>query len=138
MSDFGRTIEQKMPPLRRHAQALTQDPIEAGDLVRTALLRTLAVALSITLGSSCGKSADLAGESLAKKWCAECHAVRAGGGGPNRSAPAFSELAAEPSITEYSLRALLRSPHATMPQLMLTPDETDDVVGYILSLKPRR
>jgi len=46
-------------------------------------------------------------------------------------------LAAEPSITEYSLRALLRSPHETMPQITLTPDEMDDIVGYILSLKPR-
>jgi cytochrome c len=126
MSDFGRTIEQKMPPLRP-------------DLTQTALLRAVAVALSFTLGSAAGKSADLStGASLAEKWCSECHAVRAGGVGPNRSAPAFLELAAEPSITEYSLRALLRSPHATMPQLMLTPDETDDLVDYILSLKPGR
>jgi hypothetical protein len=53
------------------------------------------------------------------------------------SAPTFSELAAEASITAYSLRALLRSSHETMPQITLTPDEMDDIVGYILSLKSR-
>jgi mono/diheme cytochrome c family protein len=47
------------------------------------------------------------------------------------------ELAAEPSITEYSLRALLRSPHETMPHITFTPDQMDDIIEYIMSLKPR-
>jgi mono/diheme cytochrome c family protein len=84
-------------------------------------------------------SADLvAGESLAEKWCAQCHGVRPGRLAPNLSAPPFQELAAEPSITKYSLRALLRSPHETMPQITFTPDQLDDIVSYILSLKPRQ
>ena len=96
------------------------------------------MALSIVLASFRGYPADLAaGQSLAEKWCTECHVVRAGRLGPNLSAPTFQELAAEPSITEYSLRALLRSPHETMPQITFTPDQLDDIVGYILSLKPR-
>jgi mono/diheme cytochrome c family protein len=74
---------------------------------------------------------------LAQKWCAQRHGVRAGDIGPNRSAPPFPELAIEPSITEYSLRALLRSPHATMPQIMLTSGEMDDVVGYMMTFKPK-
>jgi mono/diheme cytochrome c family protein len=49
-----------------------------------------------------GRSADLvAGELLAKKWCVQCHGVRADRLGPNPSAPTFPELAAESSITEY-------------------------------------
>jgi hypothetical protein len=32
-----------------------------------------------------------------------------------------------------SLRVFLRTPRATMPDLMLTPDETDDIISYILS-----
>ena len=43
-----------------------------------------------------------------------------------------------PSITEYSLRALLRAPHETMPQITFTPDQLDDIVGYIMSLKLSR
>jgi len=46
-------------------------------------------------------------------------------------------LAAEPSITEYSLRALLRSPHETMPHITFTPEQLDDIIDYIMSLKPR-
>jgi mono/diheme cytochrome c family protein len=105
---------------------------------RTALRVGLVVALSIVLAPAASNSADLvAGRSLAEKWCAQCHGVRADRLGPNLSAPTFPELAAEPSITEYSLRALLRAPHETMPQITLTPDEMEDIVGYILSLKPR-
>jgi hypothetical protein len=55
-----------------------------------------------------GVSADpIAGKDLAEKWCVECHGIRADRLSPNLAAPTFPELAAEPSITEYSLRALL-------------------------------
>jgi len=84
-----------------------------------------------------GVSADpIAGKDLAEKWCVECHGIRADRLSPNLDAPTFPELAAEPSITEYSLRALLRSPHETMPQITFTSDQMDDIVDYIMSLKP--
>lgn len=95
----------------------------------------LAVALSIVMAPGESRSADLvAGKSLANKWCVQCHGVRADrlGAkhlGPNISAPTFPELASEPSITEYSLRALLQSPHETMPHIKFTPDQLDDVSG---------
>ena len=85
-----------------------------------------------------GASADLiAGQNLAEKWCVECHGVRADRLSPNLAAPTFPDLAAEPSITEYSLRALLRSPHETMPHITFTPEQMDDIIDYIMSLKPR-
>jgi mono/diheme cytochrome c family protein len=85
-----------------------------------------------------GVSADpIAGKNLAEKWCVECHGVRADRLSPNLAAPTFPELAAEPSITEYSLRALLRSPHETMPHITFTPDQMDDIIDYIMSFKPR-
>ena len=88
----------------------------------------LGLALPIVLSSVEGYPADLAaGRSLAEKWCDECHDVDTGRLGPNAKAPTFQELAAEPSITEYSLRALLRSPHETMPQITFTPDQLDEV-----------
>jgi mono/diheme cytochrome c family protein len=84
-----------------------------------------------------GVSADpIGGKNLAEKWCVECHGIRADRLSPNLDAPTFPELAAEPSITEYSLRALLRSPHETMPQITFTSDQMDDIVDYIMSLKP--
>ena len=79
----------------------------------------------------------IAGQNLAEKWCSECHAVRAGQLSPNLSAPTFPELAAEPSITANSLRALLQSPHETMPHITFKPDELDAIIEYITSLKRR-
>jgi mono/diheme cytochrome c family protein len=84
-----------------------------------------------------GVSADpIAGQNLASKWCVECHGIRADQLSRNFAAPTFPKLAAEPSITEYSLRALLRSPHETMPHITFTPEQMDDIIDYIMSLKP--
>ena len=99
----------------------------------------LAAALSTALAAPTGVSADpVAGRNLVDKWCAECHGIRADRLSPNLAAPTFPELAAEPSITEYSLRALLRSPHETMPHITFSPEEMDDIVDYIMSLKPHK
>ena len=46
----------------------------------------------------------------------------------------FFEVAAHPLVMTLSLGVFLRTPHATMPDLMLTPDETDDIISYILTL----
>jgi hypothetical protein len=53
---------------------------------------------------------------------------------PDVGAPTFFEVVADPSITALSLRAFLQTPHATMPDLILTQDETDDIISYILTL----
>jgi hypothetical protein len=52
--------------------------------------------------------------------------------------PDLFRTGGRPSITEYSLRALLRSPHETMPHITFTPDQMDDIIEYILALKPRQ
>jgi mono/diheme cytochrome c family protein len=105
---------------------------------RTAICIGLAVTISTAAAALNDTSADpIAGQNLAGKWCSECHGIRADRLSPNLAAPTFPELAAEPSITEYSLRALLRSPHETMPQITFTSDQLDDIVVYIMSLKPK-
>ena len=104
---------------------------------RTAICMCLAATLSTGPAAFTGVAADpVAGKNLAGKWCVECHGIRADQLSPNLAAPTFPRLAAEPSITEYSLRALLRSPHETMPHITFTPDQMDDIIDYIMSLKP--
>jgi mono/diheme cytochrome c family protein len=106
-------------------------PMSKGRDIGIGLAAALAVAVTDV-------SADtIAGQTLADKWCVECHGVRADRLSPNLAAPTFPELAAKPPITEYSLRALLRSPHETMPHITYTPEELDDIIEYIISLKPR-
>jgi mono/diheme cytochrome c family protein len=101
-------------------------------IVGASLLLTLAHA-----AIAAGDQPDVeAGRSLAQHWCAECHDIRPGGrNSPNEMAPPFAELMADPSVTEIAFRALLRSPHVTMPQIMFTPDQLDDITIYVFSLK---
>jgi mono/diheme cytochrome c family protein len=99
---------------------------------------TLAILL---LGATPVTASDLpgdpaAGAELARDVCATCHVVSARQAvDPRVGAPSFFEVAEHPSTTALSLRVFLRTPHATMPDLILTPEETDDIISYILTLK---
>ena len=75
------------------------------------------------------------GRELAESVCVECHAVAPRERGESLvGAPAFQDVADEPSATEMSLRVFLRTPHMTMPNFALTDDEIDNLVAYIRSL----
>jgi mono/diheme cytochrome c family protein len=76
-----------------------------------------------------------AGARLAREVCAVCHLVAEDQPSDPGIGPSLVEIAAHPATTELSLRAFLQTPHATMPNLMLTPEETDDIISYILTLK---
>src|ERR1051325_4819504 len=78
------------------------------------------------------------GLALAERWCSQCHGVRPNDASLTPKVPTFPAITAEPSATNPSLRVFLRTPHASMPNLILQPDDIDDLVDYILSLKPAR
>jgi mono/diheme cytochrome c family protein len=76
------------------------------------------------------------GAELANVVCAECHAVRERQVlSPNLMAPTFYEVANTPGMTAAALTVTLTTPHAGMPMFMFTPDQRQDMIGYILSLK---
>ena len=50
-------------------------------------------------------------------------------------AAGFAEIAKVPSTTALSLKVFLRTSHRNMPNFILQPDEADDIVAYIMSLK---
>ena len=100
-----------------------------------------AVAIIIFSALSAAGDAQAAaprGENLVQSWCSQCHSVKPDQTSPNPAAPRFPDVAAEPSMTEYALRAFLKTPHPTMPNIMMNADDIDDIVSYILSLRPRR
>jgi len=106
--------------------------------------RRLAFSLAFFLASGSALAAeDLPGDSAAGKdfalgVCAECHLVAEDQGTwPLGEAPAFREVANQPGMTELALRAFLQTPHRTMPNIVLTPEESDNVIAYILTLKSR-
>ena len=78
-----------------------------------------------------------AGRELAQGNCAGCHIVTSERGALHLPgvAPNFADIAQMPSTTRISLLAFLRSPHPTMPNLILSDRQANEVVAYILSLK---
>ena len=86
--------------------------------------------VGLALGQQAGDPE--AGRRLAEARCLQCHgsAVAAA-----HKAPTFSAIAATPSTTARSLGVFLRSPHASMPNLILSLADRDDVIAYILSLR---
>ena len=80
-----------------------------------------------------------AGKALAVQTCAACHLVGTAQKEPDRSkhAPAFATVANMPSTTGRSLYVFLHTPHPSMPNLVLSGKEADDVIAYILSLRTR-
>jgi len=76
------------------------------------------------------------GAELAMETCSRCHAVRGGAPiSPNLRAPTFTELASAPGMTVAALMVALTTPHAGMPMFMLSQDQREDIIAYILSLK---
>ena len=97
-----------------------------------------AIAATATLLSAAmAKAQDAAqGLALAKQVCAVCHAVdRTQARSPNGAAPRFEDIANIPGMTATALIVALQTPHRSMPNLILQPDEMRDVAAYILSLK---
>jgi mono/diheme cytochrome c family protein len=76
-----------------------------------------------------------AGARLAREVCAACHVVAEDQMIDPGIGPWFIDVAEHPATTVLSLRAFLQTPHASMPDLILTPQETDDIISYILTLK---
>jgi mono/diheme cytochrome c family protein len=76
------------------------------------------------------------GAELAQGICAECHAITATPArSPNTKAPSFASVVRTPGMTEMALRVWLQSPHPTMPNLLLSDQQKDDVIAYLMSLK---
>ena len=102
----------------------------------------LAGAVLLMVGSVAAQaqeSADpQAGHAVARRICAECHAVeKEPSASPHMGAPTFSAIAAVPGMTTAALLAAIQTSHRerTMPNLILPPDDLRNVVAYIISLQ---
>jgi mono/diheme cytochrome c family protein len=94
--------------------------------------------LSSSMAPSLAASLDLTpGRELASRLCAECHDIGDGAKPPRRYAPSFSAIMRDPAVTELSLRVFHRSAKEEMPNFLLTSEQVDDIVAYMLSLRGR-
>jgi cytochrome c len=111
----------------------------AGIRVVTAAIVVVAALLLVRLHNADGATPlpDSAspGYRLADAWCTQCHAIDARTAGTANAAPDFAAIANQPSTTALSLKVFLKSSHRSMPNLVIAPEQADNLVDYILSLK---
>ena len=80
------------------------------------------------------------GRAVAERWCFACHVV-APGAQPlpdQRRAPSFAALAADPAKDQAYLARFLDDVHPPMPTYRLFPEEKQDLLAYLATLRPRR
>ncbi|NJO35114.1 MAG: cytochrome c [Rhodospirillales bacterium] len=101
------------------------------------LLTLVATAVATRAAWAAGDTTDVsAGRELALNWCSECHLVVENQDRvPSDGVPTFLAIANHRSTTELGLRVFLTSPHGKMPNIMLTREQMDEIVAYILSLR---
>ena len=76
------------------------------------------------------------GKIYAQTHCVSCHSiVRDGNSSPVAAATPFQKFADTAGITRTALFVFFRSPHPTMPNLVIKGDHLDNIIAYILSLK---
>ena len=80
-----------------------------------------------------------AGRVYAREVCAPCHAVTAEQASRRfiAIAPDFQSIANTPGMTATALRAFLQTPHPKMPNLILSPEQSADVIAFLLNLRER-
>ena len=94
------------------------------------------LALSVAANPIHAQGSPQAGLAEAQQVCSECHAIQRGQvRSPNSKSPTFVELATTPGMTATALLVALTTPHAGMPMFILTTEQREDVIAYILSLK---
>jgi tetratricopeptide (TPR) repeat protein len=79
------------------------------------------------------------GFAYAEKICSGCHNIlRTDAASPNRQAPAFKKIANTPGMSITALTVWSRTAHETMPNLVIAPNDMDDLIAYILGLREPR
>ncbi|MDP2411038.1 MAG: cytochrome c [Pseudolabrys sp.] len=92
------------------------------------LLSSIAI-LTLTPAANAADARN--GETLAKRWCADCHVVAADQRSGTTQATPFSAIADRPGFDAAMLALFLLSPHPKMPDMGLSRAEAADLVAYI-------
>jgi mono/diheme cytochrome c family protein len=123
-------------PLRlTHHRRLCRRRSPFSVLVTIFILSSLMMNFAAAPATAQVPSGDVAaGRQLVQASCSTCHEERRQMSAP-QSGPSLQAIAAMPSTTSMSLHVFLLTPHGNMPNYRLSPQEIDDVVAYILSLR---
>ena len=98
--------------------------------------RSMALVLTSALLATPAVAQDLSvGRSLAIRWCTACHLVEPNQRMATDNAPSFPAIAVRHGTTAGSLDRYLSTGHTMMPDFLLSSQERDALVAYILSLR---
>ena len=76
------------------------------------------------------------GLAYAVRVCAECHGVLAiDRASPMMGLATFKAIANSPGMSGTALAVWLRTPHQSMPNLVIETEDRSNVIAYILSLR---
>lgn len=115
-------------PAKRHRTQLAF----AASVLCAAALYCVGASNAATPDDNAGPSRGLA---YAQVNCANCHAIAAGQRSPSPRARTFEAIANTPGMTRTALSAWLHTSHPSMPNLIISPNEIDDLSDYIATLK---
>ena len=109
------------------------------------MMRVVMLASVLAVSACAANGQDAAGNPEAgrvytREVCSPFHAITAEQASQRTIAiaPDFQTIANTPGMTATALRAFLHTPHPKMPNLILTPDQSADVIAFLLSLRDRR
>jgi hypothetical protein len=96
--------------------------------------------ISLPRATLCQEAGDARnGAVYARKVCIECHAIsEEQAPSPSSKFPSFTAVANSPGMTETAVIVWLRTPHPTMPNLIIAPRDQRDLGAYIMSLRSSR
>jgi tetratricopeptide (TPR) repeat protein len=82
---------------------------------------------------------DRQGRVYAQRVCAACHNILpTDAASPNRQAPPFKRIANTPGMSVTALTVWSHTAHPTMPNFVIEPEDMDNLVAYMLSLRDRK
>lgn len=101
------------------------------------------VALLLSALAGAGNAAEVgdprAGLAYAQRVCSECHGVLANQSqSPVAKATPFKVVANTPGMTGTAIAVWLRTPHPTMPNLIVANPDMENLVAYILDLRDKK
>lgn len=108
----------------------------------------ICLSLLVSATARADGSPEEAGRALARDYCSACHRVSAeqapppkvtvdtgSGSSEEYEAPSFRQVAAKPGRDADYLRTFIQAPHYPMREQLFIPEELEQIVTYIFSLK---
>lgn len=94
-----------------------------------------ALLLVLLAGAAAADGDRAAGQALAERLCASCHAIQGPGPGPIEAAPLFSGFARRWPLEDLAEALaegiLVGHGKSRMPQFVLEPRQIDDLLAYL-------